>query len=105
MTVGSWVRDLSREVPSGYLCGCRAEKKVHCGASFLSYTYWTWQPTECSVPPFSAERFVNEFKGNSVRFIGDSVSATAVFPAFRCVSTLRLLGFSAFGLLTKLLQF
>ena len=73
LAVGNWVWDPSREVPSGYFCGCRLDRRVHCGATFLNYTYWTWQPIECSIPPFSADRFVGDFAGHSVRFVGDSL--------------------------------
>ena len=66
---GHWVRDDQREIPAGYMCGCVTDKHAHCGLSYLDYTKWTWQPTNCNLPPFSSERFVELFSNSTVNVV------------------------------------
>ncbi|KAL9661972.1 hypothetical protein QQ045_019801 [Rhodiola kirilowii] len=38
------------------------------------YLKFEWMPKSCSLPRFDASRFLNEFKGKKIMFVGDSLS-------------------------------
>lgn len=70
---GVWKYDAEREIPAGYLCGCKIENQVNCGFSYLNYTMYSWMPKSCTLPFFSHERFAHKFRNKKLYVIGDSI--------------------------------
>lgn len=54
------------------------------GRPDLDYLYWRWNPHECQLPPFDAQRFLELMRNKTWAFIGDSISRNHV-QSFLCV--------------------
>ena len=73
---GKWVRDRRGPLYNGTTCGTIKEGQnciVH-GRPDLGYLYWRWKPSQCNLPRFEPETFLQLLKNKHLAFIGDSMA-------------------------------
>ncbi|XP_042756927.1 protein trichome birefringence-like 26 [Lactuca sativa] len=77
---GEWIRDATGPRYTNHTCNT-IEPHQNCmknGRPDSDYLYWRWSPTDCNLPPFDPEIFLNFMKNKSMAFIGDSISRNHV---------------------------
>ncbi|CAL5195976.1 unnamed protein product [Lathyrus oleraceus] len=78
--VGDWVSDLAEPMYTNESCRV-IEPHQNCmrnGKPDLGYLYWRWNPKECELPKFNANKFLNRMRNKAMAFIGDSISRNHV---------------------------
>ncbi|KAI8008623.1 Protein trichome birefringence-like 41 [Camellia lanceoleosa] len=74
---GSWVEDISNPPQYNATTCPFIEKEFNCqnnGRPDHNYLYYSWHPTSCDLPRFDGLGFLRRFKGQSIMFVGDSLS-------------------------------
>ncbi|KAF8412140.1 hypothetical protein HHK36_000096 [Tetracentron sinense] len=77
---GDWVPHPSGPIYTNESCHVM-EPHQNCmsnGRPDSGYLYWRWNPRDCELPPFNAERFLELMRHKSWGFIGDSISRNHV---------------------------
>ncbi|XP_042481223.1 protein trichome birefringence-like 25 isoform X2 [Macadamia integrifolia] len=77
---GDWIPNPSGPIYTNETCDV-IEGDQNCmknGRPDSGYLYWRWNPRDCELPPFSAERFLELMRHKSWALIGDSISRNYV---------------------------
>ncbi|XP_043717242.1 protein trichome birefringence-like 25 [Telopea speciosissima] len=77
---GDWIPNPSGPIYTNETCQF-IEADQNCmrnGRPDSGYLYWRWNPRDCELPPFSAERFLELMRHKSWAIIGDSISRNYV---------------------------
>ncbi|XP_059456230.1 protein trichome birefringence-like 25 [Corylus avellana] len=77
---GDWIADQSGPAYTNESCHV-IEGHQNClknGRPDFGYLYWRWNPRDCELPRFNAERFLHLMRNKSWAFIGDSISRNHV---------------------------
>ncbi|KAF6140928.1 hypothetical protein GIB67_042341 [Kingdonia uniflora] len=77
---GDWIPDPSGPIYTNESCHV-VEAHQNCmsnGRPDTGYLYWRWNPRDCQLPRFDAERFLNLMRNKSWAFVGDSISRNHV---------------------------
>ncbi|XP_043714782.1 protein trichome birefringence-like 25 isoform X3 [Telopea speciosissima] len=83
---GDWIPNPSGPIYTNDTC-YNIEEHQNCmsnGRPDSGYLYWRWNPRDCELPPFNAERFFELMRHKSWAFIGDSISRNHV-QSFLCI--------------------
>lgn len=73
---GHWIRDWEQPVYTNTSCLTIPEPR-NCfknGRVDTDFLKWRWKPDACEIPRFNAKLFLQNFRGKSMAFIGDSVA-------------------------------
>jgi len=74
-TRGRWVRS-NATVRAYDVSTCLRDRNVRCALNGKSREWlsWRWKPESCSLPPFSARKFLHYLRGKSMAMVGDSIT-------------------------------
>ncbi|OIV94525.1 hypothetical protein TanjilG_25587 [Lupinus angustifolius] len=73
---GKWIRDRRGPLYNGTTCGTIKEGQncmTH-GRPDSDYLYWRWKPSQCNLPRFEPQTFLQLIKNKHVAFVGDSMA-------------------------------
>lgn len=73
---GHWIRDWEQPFYTNKSCLTIPEPR-NCfknGRIDTDFLKWRWKPDACEIPRFNAKLFLQNFRGKSMAFIGDSVA-------------------------------
>ncbi|KAH1161442.1 hypothetical protein GLYMA_01G034402v4 [Glycine max] len=77
---GKWVRDKRGPLYSGTTC-VTIEESQSCiinGRQDSTYLHWGWKPSECHLPRFEPNTFLQLISKKHVAFVGDSMGRNQV---------------------------
>lgn len=77
---GQWVPDSSGPYYTSETCQY-VETHQNCmknGRPDSGYIYWRWKPSDCELPKFDPQKFLDFMRNKSFAFIGDSISRNHV---------------------------
>ncbi|KAJ8900542.1 hypothetical protein K2173_025319 [Erythroxylum novogranatense] len=86
--IGDWIPDTSGPFYTNQSC-LAIEGHQNCmknGRSDSGYLYWRWNPRDCELPRFNADKFLHLMRNKSWGFIGDSISRNHVQSLFCILS-------------------
>ncbi|KAG5049456.1 hypothetical protein JHK85_010559 [Glycine max] len=72
---GKWIRDRRGLLNNSTTCGTIKEGHncITCGRPDSGYLYWRWKPSQCSLPRFEPQTFLQLISNKNVAFVGDSM--------------------------------
>ncbi|KAI4314308.1 hypothetical protein L6164_027230 [Bauhinia variegata] len=73
---GKWIRDKRGPLYNGTTCGTIKEGQncISHGRPDMGYLYWRWKPSECHLPRFEPETFLQLLQNKHLAFVGDSMA-------------------------------
>ncbi|KAH1058488.1 hypothetical protein GYH30_002873 [Glycine max] len=73
---GKWIRDRRGPLYNGTTCGTIKEGQncITHGRPDNGYLYWRWKPSQCSLPRFEPQTFLQLISNKHVAFVGDSMA-------------------------------
>ncbi|XP_061370186.1 xyloglucan O-acetyltransferase 1-like [Gastrolobium bilobum] len=86
---GKWVSDKRCPLYNGTTCG-KIKKSQNCisnGRPDLGYIYWRWKPSECNLPRFEPNTFLQLIKNRHIAFVGDSLARNQLESLFCLLAT------------------
>ncbi|KAJ6703478.1 PROTEIN TRICHOME BIREFRINGENCE-LIKE 24 [Salix viminalis] len=87
---GDWIPDPSGPMYTNSSCSL-IEGHQNCmrnGRTDSGYLFWRWNPRDCQLPPFTAQRFLEVMRNKRWALIGDSISRNHVQSLLCMLSTL-----------------
>ncbi|KAH1264552.1 Protein ALTERED XYLOGLUCAN 4 [Glycine max] len=72
---GKWIRDRRGPLYNSTTCGTIKEGQncITRGRPDSGYLYWRWKPSQCSLPRFKPQTFLQLISNKHVAFVGDSM--------------------------------
>ncbi|KAI4328305.1 hypothetical protein L6164_020668 [Bauhinia variegata] len=73
---GKWIPDKIGPLYNGTTCGTIKEGQncISHGRLDMGYLYWRWKPSECNLPRFEPETFIQLLQNKHLAFVGDSMA-------------------------------
>ncbi|KAG5222250.1 protein trichome birefringence [Salix suchowensis] len=88
---GDWIPDPSGPMYTNSSCSL-IEGHQNCmrnGRTDSGYLFWRWNPRDCQLPPFTAQRFLEVMRNKRWALIGDSISRNHVQSLLCMLSTVE----------------
>ncbi|KAF5734768.1 hypothetical protein HS088_TW15G00260 [Tripterygium wilfordii] len=88
---GDWIPNQSGPLYTNESCSL-IETPQNCmknGRPDSGYLYWRWNPRDCELPPFDAQRFLELMRNKAWALIGDSISRNHVQSLLCMLSTVE----------------
>ncbi|KAG5066548.1 hypothetical protein JHK86_010279 [Glycine max] len=86
---GKWIRDRRGLLNNSTTCGTIKEGQncITCGRPDSGYLYWRWKPSQCSLPRFEPQTFLQLISNKNVAFVGDSMPGNQLESLLCMIST------------------
>ncbi|XP_027187357.1 xyloglucan O-acetyltransferase 1-like [Cicer arietinum] len=88
-SIGKWVHDKREPLYNATTCS-NIKQSLNCisnGRPNTTYQYWRWKPSECNLPMFKPNTFLNLIKNKQIAFVGDSLARNQIDSLICLLST------------------
>ncbi|KAL4373415.1 hypothetical protein HN51_007319 [Arachis hypogaea] len=87
---GKWVRDKRGPLYNDTNCGMMKEGRncITHGRPDSEYLYWRWKPSECNLPTFDPNIFLQLVRNKHIAFVGDSLARNQLESLLCMISTI-----------------